>query len=37
MPAEAREFLGVEQGEYVIFKEEGGKLVVARAILKEVE
>ena len=35
IPAEVREYLKLTDGDYMIFKEEGGRLVVARAVLKE--
>ncbi|MGA2625749.1 MAG: hypothetical protein ABSF63_01635 [Candidatus Bathyarchaeia archaeon] len=36
VPAGARSYLKLRRGDYVIFKEESGSVILAKAILKEV-
>ncbi len=35
IPADARRFLKLAVGDYVIFEEEGGKLILSKAVLKK--
>jgi len=35
VPVQVREYFELKDGDYVIFKEEGGKLLLARAVLRE--